>query len=117
MRGRREPDAREANASGAAGQWNQVISVCEVLILVRKGRLRLGEQGGSVWIAETPAKSPVHQAPITYDLAMASKELVFDHWDPADRFIAATAQVLEATLITAEERLIRCPGSAVLVNR
>jgi PIN domain nuclease of toxin-antitoxin system len=87
------------------------------LVLVRQGRLQLGEQRGPVWIAEALAKSPVHEAPITYDVAMASEELVLDHWDPADRLIAATAQVLEATLITADERLIRCPGIAVLVNR
>ena len=70
-----------------------------------------------MWIAAALAKSPVHEAPITYDVAIASEELVLVHWDPADRCIAATVQVLEATLITADERLMRCPEIVVLVNR
>ncbi len=44
-------------------------------MLVRKGRLQLGEQRGPVWIAEALAKSPVHEAPITYDVAVAAKSL------------------------------------------
>jgi PIN domain nuclease of toxin-antitoxin system len=110
-------DVRAALTNPGHDRWLSAISVREVLVLVRQGRLQLGEQRGTVWIAEALAKSPVHEAPITYDVAMASEELVLDHWDPADRLIAATAQVLEATLITADERLIRCPGIAVLVNR
>jgi PIN domain nuclease of toxin-antitoxin system len=110
-------DVRAALTNPGHDRWLSAISVWEVLVLVRQGRLQLGEQRGPVWIAEALAKSPVHEAPITYDVAMASEELVLDHWDPADRLIAATAQVLEATLITADERLIRCPGIAVLVKR
>jgi PIN domain nuclease of toxin-antitoxin system len=110
-------DVRAALTNPGHDLWLSAIRVWEVLVLVRQGRLQLGEQRGPVWIAEALAKSPVHEAPITYDVAMASEELVLDHWDPADRLIAATAQVLEATLITADERLIRCPGIAVLVNR
>jgi PIN domain nuclease of toxin-antitoxin system len=110
-------DVRAALTNPGHDLWLSAIRVWEVLVLVRQGRLQLGEQRGPVWIAEALAKSPVHEAPITYDVAMASEELVLDHWDPADRLIAATAQVLEATLIAADERLIRCPGIAVLANR
>ena len=110
-------DVRAALTNPGHDLWLSAISVWEVLVLIRKGRLKLGEQAGSEWIAEALAQSPVHEAPITYDVAVASEELLLDHWDAADRFIAATAQVREATLITADERLSRCPGITVLVNR
>ncbi len=48
---------------------------------------------------------------------MASEHLTLDHWDPADRFIAATARVLDAMLITANQWLIGWPSIKVLVNR
>ena len=110
-------DVRAALTNPDHDLWLSAISVWEVLVLIRKGRLKLGEQAGSEWIAQALAQSPVHEAAITYDVAMASEELVLDHWDAADRLIAATAQVREATLITADERLIQCPGIAVLANR
>ena len=48
---------------------------------------------------------------------MESERLLLDHRDPADRFIAATAQVLDATLVTADERLIEAADLKVLANR
>jgi PIN domain nuclease of toxin-antitoxin system len=39
------------------------------------------------------------------------------HGDPADRLIAATAKVLELTLVTADERLMRSRQWKVLPNR
>jgi PIN domain nuclease of toxin-antitoxin system len=48
---------------------------------------------------------------------MASEQLALNHWDPADVFIAATVEVLEATLITADERLIACSEITILANR
>jgi PIN domain nuclease of toxin-antitoxin system len=39
------------------------------------------------------------------------------HRDPADRFLAATAQVLDLTLVTADEHLFGCKGVRLLANR
>jgi len=48
---------------------------------------------------------------------MESQRLRLPHWDPADRFIAATSRLLGATLVTADERLIEAKGLSVLANR
>jgi PIN domain nuclease of toxin-antitoxin system len=40
----------------------------------------------------------------------------FPHGNPADHFLAATAQVFNLTLITADEHLTRLPGIHVLAN-
>lgn len=46
------------------------------------------------------------ELPITGEIAILAVELNGLHADPADRFIAATAIVHDATLITADERLL-----------
>ena len=37
--------------------------------------------------------------------------------DPADHFLAATAQVFELTLATADQQLLKTPGLSLLANR
>jgi PIN domain nuclease of toxin-antitoxin system len=117
-----DPDRLSAEVHDALSEpdheiWLSAISVWETLVLIRKGRLELKNVEGQAWVADALAKSPVREAPITYKVAMASERLALNHWDPADRFIAATAQVLEATLITADARLIACTDVTVLANR
>ena len=38
------------------------------------------------------------------------------HRDPADRFLVATAQVFDLTLVTADRALFNIPGVSVLKN-
>ncbi len=96
--------------------WLSAISVWEFLVLVRKGRLRLT---GDVdqWVVDALGCAPVRKAPITYAMALESQRLALDHCDPADRFIAVTARLLEATLVTGDQRLIKADDLKVLANR
>jgi PIN domain nuclease of toxin-antitoxin system len=43
--------------------------------------------------------------------------LPLPHQDPADRFLAATAEVLGLTLVTADHRLLGLGTIATLANR
>ena len=90
-------EVREALSEPDHEIWLSAISVWEILVLNRKRRLALKDVDVPAWGADALAKSPVQEAPITYEIAMASEELALSHWDPADRFITATAQVLGAT--------------------
>jgi PIN domain nuclease of toxin-antitoxin system len=47
---------------------------------------------------------------LTGDIALLAVELKNLHGDPADRFIVATALMHDATLITADARLLRWRG-------
>jgi PIN domain nuclease of toxin-antitoxin system len=47
------------------------------------------------------------ELPLTGEIAIAAAELEGLHADPADRFIAATAIAHNATLMTADDRLLR----------
>ncbi|MXW35394.1 MAG: type II toxin-antitoxin system VapC family toxin, partial [Chloroflexi bacterium] len=95
--------------------WLSPISIWEFLLLVEKGRLTPGMPPRQ-WIAETMNRLPTREAPVTHEVAQQSRVLDLPHEDPADRFLAATAKVLELTLVTADRRLTGSRQFAVLSN-
>lgn len=96
--------------------WLSPISIWELLVLVLKGRIRLSIDVGA-WISEAMKRAPMNEAPITYDVALATSDVQLQHNDPADRFLAATALVYDLTLVTADQRLIAAQGLSTLSNR
>jgi PIN domain nuclease of toxin-antitoxin system len=94
--------------------WLSPVSTWEVLLLHAKGRIRLH---GSTrdWVAKTTMH--MREAPLTHEIVIAAQELPLEHQDPADRFLAATAEVLELTLVTADHRLLGLGRIATLANR
>ena len=93
--------------------WLSPISTWEALTLHHKRRMFLGSDL-KLWLAQ--ATSGTHEAPLTHDIVLAAMQLPL-HPDPADRFLAATAQVLDLTLVTADERLLRLGTIRSLANR
>ena len=51
----------------------------------------------------------IRELPLTGEIAIIAGELENLHGDPADRIIAATAIAHDATLMTADENLLRWP--------
>ncbi len=96
--------------------WLSSISVWEVLVLAEKGRVEL-DTAPSAWIRAALKKAPVREIPIDHAVAIHSRFIELPHQDPADRFLAATAQVHHLTLVTADEHLLQAKGFAVLPNR
>jgi len=94
--------------------WLSPISAWEVLVLNEKGRIRLPEDETS-WIAR--ATRPFHEAPLTHDIAAVAQRLAIPQRDPADRFLAATAKVLDLTLVTGDVKLLGLGEIATLANR
>jgi PIN domain nuclease of toxin-antitoxin system len=94
--------------------WLSPISTWEALLLNSKGRVRLhGDL--SEWLARATAR--MREAPLTHEIVLTAQFLPLLHQDPADRFLAATAQVLGLTLITADERLLGLGQISTLANR
>jgi PIN domain nuclease of toxin-antitoxin system len=93
--------------------WLSPVSTWEALLLHSKGRIRLRENVRE-WLADATAH--FHQAPLTHEIVVAADELPFSHQDPADRFLAATAEVLGLTLVTADDRLLGLGNIATLAN-
>ena len=93
--------------------WLSPISTWEALLLHAKGKIRLSVDLAE-WIAESTAGT--REAPLTHEIALVAQQLPL-HQDPADRFLAATAQVLGLTLVTADERLLGLRNIRTLANR
>jgi len=93
--------------------WLSPISTWEALLLHAKGKIRLSVDLAE-WIAESTAGT--REAPLTHEIALVAQQLPL-HQDPADRFLAATAQVLGLTLVTADERMLGLRNIRTLANR
>jgi len=94
--------------------WLSPVSTWEALVLHEKGRLNLHSDVYE-WIVR--ATAPFREAPFTHEIAVASRRLALPQRDPADRFLAATAKVLDLTLVTADVNLLGLGEIATLGNR
>lgn len=83
-----------------------IISAWEIGMLTAKGRLVLSKSP-LVWFEEFVRSHGVNILEITTEIAINSSYLPGDlHGDPADRIIVATAAAGEATIITADEKIL-----------
>ena len=92
------------------------ISVWEALLLSERGQVTLNPDLHR-WLRKAMSIVPIAEAPLTIDVALASRNVDVGHQDPADRFIVATAAVHGLTLVTADARLLRCRDIEVMPNR
>jgi PIN domain nuclease of toxin-antitoxin system len=95
-------------------RWLSPVSIWEALTLNAKGRIRLPDDI-SAWVAQSTAN--FLEAPLTHEIALAAGQLPWKHNDPADRFLAATAQLLRLTLVTADVSLLGLGDISTLANR
>jgi len=96
--------------------WVSPVSTWEIVLLSDKGRLKL-RNGVEVWIQESAAQFPLREAPLTNEIALATRSIHLPHHDPGDRLLAATALTYGLTLVTADRHLANCRQIAVLWNR
>jgi PIN domain nuclease of toxin-antitoxin system len=98
--------------------WLSPVSIWEFLLLSTRGRLKLrGETTPTSWLEAVLSRSAMHDAPLTREVAIRSRSVRVEHDDPADRFLAATADVYELILVTADARLLRGKGYRTLASR
>jgi PIN domain nuclease of toxin-antitoxin system len=90
------------------------VSTWEALLLHSKGRIQL-HGNAQDWV--TSATMYMREAPLTHEIVVVAQELPLPHQDPADRFLAATAEVLGLALVTADQRLLGLGTIATLANR
>ena len=100
--------------SGNNELWLSPVSTWEAFLLNARGRIRLHGDLGE-WLERATAH--LLEAPLTHEIVLAAQQLPLSHPDPADRFLAATAQVLDLTLVTADERLLGLGEIKTWANR
>jgi PIN domain nuclease of toxin-antitoxin system len=93
--------------------WLSPISTYEALTLHCKGRFEIDENL-TEWLARATAGT--REAPLTHEIALAARQLPLLQ-DPTDRILAATAEVLDLTLVTADERLLGLGTIRTMANR
>jgi PIN domain nuclease of toxin-antitoxin system len=96
--------------------WLSPISIWELIVHVEKKRISLKEDVFS-WIAKAKQELSLREAAFSCAIAQEVLLLPLNHRDPADRFLVATAKVLDLTLVTADRRLYQLEGVSGLPNR
>jgi len=84
------------------------ISFWEVAMLAQKGRLELGRTASE--LRRRTLEQGVREIPIDGDIGIKAAQLEAFHGDPADRLIVASAIAAEATLMTADDAILRWKG-------
>jgi PIN domain nuclease of toxin-antitoxin system len=81
------------------------ISAWEIAMLVEKGRLTL-TMSVDDWLAAVGEIEPLRLVPVDAHVAVEATRLPGEfHKDPADRIIVALARQLNASLVTADEKI------------
>lgn len=101
-------DLKRRIESNPAAVLVSPISLWEILVLCRKKRLKL-RVSPEKFVRRALELFPFKQAPLSHEIALRSELLAFKHEDPADRFLAATAQVYDVPLATRDKRLLQLP--------
>jgi PIN domain nuclease of toxin-antitoxin system len=102
---RLSPSMAEALEDQKNELWYSPISVWETLLLAEKGRLGKVDSNRRRFVERL--FDSLREAALNTHVALASRSLKTNHADPADRFIAATAQVYDLTLVTADDQLLK----------
>lgn len=90
------------------------ISIFEIATAVCRGRLELALPIDQ-WLADVLLLPDVRIEPVSAAIAQLAGQFADPlPGDPADRLIAATASVLKAKMVTADERLRRSPHIAAV---
>jgi PIN domain nuclease of toxin-antitoxin system len=113
---RLSPRVRTALEHPEAELWVSSISVWELLLLIEGGRIAVKGDPGT-WVEDALRASPLREAPLTNAVALERRRVTLPHRDPADRFLAATARVLDLALVTADVRLLAARPCKLLANR
>ena len=106
-------NARESAQAALQEDELTVSAICfwEIAMLVRSGRLALAVPTAE-WYRRT-LELGILEAPVTGQIGILAGELAGLSGDPADRIIAATAMLRNATLITADQRILGWSGAVL----
>jgi PIN domain nuclease of toxin-antitoxin system len=98
--------------------WLSPISVWEFLILAERRRISVPSgTTAAEWVDTALARVPMSEATINREVALRSRTVALAHDDPADRFLAATADVYDLVLATSDRRLLIGKGFRTMPNR
>ncbi len=83
--------------------WLSPVSTWEALLLNARGQIRLPVNLAE-WLSQ--ATAPLREAPFTHEIVLAAQQLPLPRRNPASRFLAATAQIMDLTLVTSNDNVL-----------
>lgn len=89
------------------------ISIWEFLLLTERSRLEL-RQSPQAWLQACDSLPFLRYIPIDAAVVVESRNLPKIHADPADRFILATAKLLNVPVVSKDERFKLYPDISVV---
>ena len=109
-------DVHRRIKTGLAAGENSVssISFWEIAMLIAKGRYRLVKPVLE-WRDDLLARG-ITEIPVDGSIAAIAGGLDWEHGDPADRIVVATAMRLGATLLTTDRRILNWRGPVECAN-
>lgn len=113
---RLSPAVTTALGDAAARRWLSPLSVWEAALLIERKRVEV-DRPPDRWLRDALDRAPLIEAPLTHEVALASRRLKTRHRDPVDRFLLATALVFDLTLVTQDATLLAQRDVATLPNR
>jgi PIN domain nuclease of toxin-antitoxin system len=102
--GRLGAETRQLIRSPATSIWVSAASIWEISIKAALGRLELREPFTEVMPRELERQG-FRPLPITFQHALAVRNLPLHHADPFDRMLIAQAQCEDLTLVTSDPRI------------
>jgi PIN domain nuclease of toxin-antitoxin system len=108
--------AKQIEAAGLGNQlFISAITPWEIALGVRRGRIKIA---GDVlpWIADALDALSAAVAFLEPAIAVDAVDLAWDHADPSDRIIVATARRLGAALVTADTAILAFARSTKAVR-
>lgn len=101
--------AQYITANQANGLGVSVVSVWELAMLEKKGRVSV-DRPLPDWVRLALAYPHVQLLDLTPDIAIESVHLPGTfHKDPADRFLVATARILNIPIVTQDRKILAYP--------
>ena len=90
------------------------ITVNEVHRLIRKGKISVNAPSGlQDWFRKALIQHSIRCEPIGFEIAHAAEVLPAIHNDPADRFILATAQIMNGRVLSPDTTMPKYPNITV----
>ena len=84
--------------------WTSAITFWEIALLTQRNRVRMAFSAGQ--FRSRVQSLGIQEAAITGDIALEAARLASSLKDPADCFVAATAMIHHAKVMTADARLL-----------
>ncbi|MEO8035440.1 MAG: type II toxin-antitoxin system VapC family toxin [Acidobacteriota bacterium] len=105
----RKLSARARRAiEGAESLGVAVITCFEIALLVERKRLRFDREV-AVWLRQVLSLPRVELLALDLETSVLAAQLDWDHRDPADRMIVASAARRRAGIVTKDEAIRACP--------